>query len=374
VAQRGNIRTHLAGLGRALAEAAWDALCRIGDDLRDAASRGPREFFRRCGVLAARAGGWAAATALAFVLAGAVIAAHVAGGWSRGFLVFCLLFAAPIALVWLTPLGKRRGVATAWSVLVIIVIVIGGGGRSVGGAVRRRGDWFLGQRTDTTANLWRGAIGATGWMLEWFVVPPAMQSHTLPLAETPQFYGPWRDGEPPYEPEPVVLRWVHPLPVAQRTLPAFESRRFGAVRPQPRPWECELGHCGVDLAAPMGELVVAVADGVVERVERNAAAGGNAGRYVRVAHLDGTVVTRYIHLDTIRRELHPGRHVVAGELLGTVGRTGVRENFPHLHFGLSLRAADGSERYIDPEPFLRAWELGSAAPRAAMPPAMIAFN
>jgi hypothetical protein len=373
VAQRGTIRTHLAGLGRALAEAAWDAICAVADDVRDAASRGPREFFRRCGVLVARAGGWVAATALAFVLAGAVIAAHVAGGFSRGFLVFCLLFAAPIALVWLTPLGRRRGVATAWSLTLILLLVVAGG-RSVGGAVRRHGDWWLGQRTDTAAHVWRGAITGTGELLEWFTLPDAMQTHTLPLAEAPPFYGPWRDGETPYPPEPVVVRWVHPLPDGQRTLPSFESRRFGAVRPQPRPWECELGHCGVDLAAPMGELVVAVADGVIERVERNAAAGGNAGRYVRVAHCDGTVVTRYIHLDTIRRELHPGRHVSAGEPLGTVGRTGVVENFPHLHFGLSLRAADGSERYVDPEPFLRKWESSSDPPRGAMPPAMIALN
>jgi len=85
-------------------------------------------------------------------------------------------------------------------------------------------------------------------------------------------------------------------------------------------------------------------------------------------------VTRYIHLDTIRRELHPGRHVVAGEPLGTVGRTGVVENFPHLHFGLSLRGADGHERYVDPEPFLRAWELGADPARATLPPAMIALN
>jgi murein DD-endopeptidase MepM/ murein hydrolase activator NlpD len=373
MARRETICSHLAGLARAVGELAWDALAEGADRVRAAAARGPREFFRSAGVLAARIAGWAAATALAFVLAGALVAAHVANGFLRGSIVVLLLFAVPLALVYGTPLGRRRGVATAWSLTVALTLVVGGG-RHLGGTIRRHGDWFLGQRTDRAAVVWRGAIAGTGALLEWFTIPPEMLSHTLPLDEAPRFYGPWRSGETPYPPEPVQVRWVHPLGDGQRVLPSFESRRFGAVRPQPRPWECELGHCGVDLAAPMGELVVAVADGVVERVERNAAAGGNAGRYVRVAHLDGTVVTRYIHLDTIRRELHPGLHVVAGEPLGTVGRTGVVENFPHLHFGLSLRAADGSERYVDPEPFLRSWESRSDPPRGTLPPAMIALN
>jgi len=365
----GTVGSHFAALCRAIGEIVWDALARAWDDVCDAAALGPREFGRRAGRLAARLGGWAAATGLAFLLAGAVVAAHFAGGFTRTTLVILTLFAVPV-LVWLTPLRERRGLATGWSLFLVLALVAGGG-RSVGGAMRRHGDWFLGQRTDASASFWRGAIRGTGRLLEWFTPPEAMTSHELPLDEAPQFYGPWRDGETPYPPEPVEVHWFHPLAHGGRNLPAFESRRFGAIRPQPRPWECELGHCGVDLAAPQGEVVVAVADGVVERVERDAAAGRNAGRFVRIAHCDGTVVTRYIHLDTIRRELHPGRHVVAGEPLGTVGRTGVVENFPHLHFALSFRTA-GGERYVDPEPFLRLWELPSDPLRATLPPAMIA--
>ena len=120
--------------------------------------------------------------------------------------------------------------------------------------------------------------------------------------------------------------------------------------------------------------MVAVADGVVERVERDANAGGRAGRYVRVAHLDGSIVTRYIHLDRIVKELRPGRHVAAGELIGTVGRTGVAENFPHLHFGLSRRAGDGSERYLDPEPYLRLWDVRTDEPAHLIPSLIIAHR
>ena len=183
-----------------------------------------------------------------------------------------------------------------------------------------------------------------------------MASHELSPDETPRFYGPWRPHDAPYPPERTWVRWFHPLGGA-RALPLFESRRFGAARPQPRPAECELGHCGVDLAAPLGAPVFAIADGVVERVERDADEGGRAGRYVRLAHLDGSWVTRYIHLSTIRRDLKPGTRVAAGELLGAVGRTGVDENFPHLHFGLSRRSGATGEIYVDPEPLLRVWEL-----------------
>lgn len=352
----------------------WDALVRTAERIRAAAALGPRAFFRATAVLVARVGGYLLATALAFVLVTAMIAAHWPGSFARVCLAAISLVVVPLTLVRLPRLRERRGVMTAWSVLVVVALLLVGG-RSVGGAIRRHGDWFLRQRTDERAVITRAVIGGTGALLEWFDPPASMTSHELSPEAEARFFGPWRQGEAPYSHEPVWVRWYHPLALAshERTLPAFESRRFGAIRPQPRPWECELGHCGVDLAAPTGELVVAVADGVVERVERDAAAGERAGRYVRVSHCDGSVVTRYIHLDTIRKELRPGRRVVAGEPLGTVGRTGVVENFPHLHFGLSLREANGRERYVNPEPFLRLWELrGGSGPTLSLPPAMIA--
>ena len=349
----------------------WDALVSTAERIRAAAALGPRAFLRCTALLIARIGGYFLATALAFVLVTAMIAAHWPGGFARASLAAITLFIVPLTLIRLPFLRERRGVATAWSVLIVVALLLTGG-RDVGGAIRRHGDWFLRQRTDDRAALMRTVIGGTGMLLEWFNPPANMTSHELPPELEARYFGPWREGEAPYSHEPVWVRWYHPLANRERGLPAFESRRFGAIRPQPRPWECELGHCGVDLAAPTGELVVAVADGVVERVERNAAAGERAGRYVRLSHCDGSVVTRYIHLDTIRKELRPGRHIAAGEPIGTVGRTGVVENFPHLHFGLSLRETNGRERYVDPEPFLRLWELPGDAPMLSLPPAMIA--
>ena len=148
--------------------------------------------------------------------------------------------------------------------------------------------------------------------------------------------------------------WLHPLPGSRRTLPGNESQRFGAARPQPRPAECELGHCGVDLAGLRGAPVVAVFDGVVERVERDPVRGGRAGIYVIVAHGGNLVRSRYIHLDAVADGLAPGRLIRAGEPIGILGASGILHARPHLHFGLEVGG-----RYVDPEPYLRRWSVPS---------------
>ena len=66
-------------------------------------------------------------------------------------------------------------------------------------------------------------------------------------------------------------------------------------------------------------------------------AAPDAGRFIRIGHKDGTVVSRYIHLDSIRDDLREGAHVHGGELIGRLGRTGVEHSGAHLHFALSLR-------------------------------------
>jgi murein DD-endopeptidase MepM/ murein hydrolase activator NlpD len=105
-----------------------------------------------------------------------------------------------------------------------------------------------------------------------------------------------------------------------------------------------------------GEPVLAVHGGVVERVVRDD--NPNGGRYVRLLHKGGTVVTQYMHLDEVEQALRPGVHVRAGEVLGTVGETGVEHSGPHLHFTVATRAHENApEVYIDPEPLLTLWPL-----------------
>jgi len=157
-------------------------------------------------------------------------------------------------------------------------------------------------------------------------------------------------------------RWIHPLPGPERRMPIRSSRVFGASRHGDRPGECRSGHCGVDIGGEIwGEPVMAVHDGVVDRVKR--VDEGNGGMYVRIAHRDGTVFTQYFHLAAIPRDLGPGDRVRAGNIIGLVGDTGVKESNPHLHFTVSVKpGANAREIYMDPEPLIALWPLKT--PRA----------
>jgi murein DD-endopeptidase MepM/ murein hydrolase activator NlpD len=94
-------------------------------------------------------------------------------------------------------------------------------------------------------------------------------------------------------------------------------------------------HEGTDVFAPMGTPIVAPADAVVAAME-------TVDRFDGRLNLGGVTVTleqgrhRYYlaHLDTIQPELTIGDEVRAGDVVGTVGRTGnARGTPPHLHLG-----------------------------------------
>lgn len=104
-------------------------------------------------------------------------------------------------------------------------------------------------------------------------------------------------------------------------------------------------HYGVDLAAPTGTPVHAVADGSVEL----AAWKGGYGRYVEIRH-DDTYKSGYGHLSRIATGLRPGSTVKKGDIIGYVGSTGIATG-PHLHYVMYK-----DDVYIDP--------MSAAAPRS----------
>lgn len=99
-------------------------------------------------------------------------------------------------------------------------------------------------------------------------------------------------------------------------------------------------HEGLDIAAPIGTPVRAVAPGKVAFVGYVS----GYGRMVTIDHGNG-LVTRYAHLS--RANVSHGQTVVTGEVIGYVGDSGYATG-PHVHFEVRL---DGEAK--DPRKFLR---------------------
>ena len=83
-------------------------------------------------------------------------------------------------------------------------------------------------------------------------------------------------------------------------------------------------HRGIDIVADAGTPVLAAADGVISRAQRN----GDYGKMIDVSHGYG-YVTRYAHLGELL--MRTGQSVKRGDLIGRVGSTG-RSTGAHLHY------------------------------------------
>jgi murein DD-endopeptidase MepM/ murein hydrolase activator NlpD len=106
------------------------------------------------------------------------------------------------------------------------------------------------------------------------------------------------------------------------------------LHPVLRDWRA---HKGVDLPAPIGTNVRAVANGVVDYIGQQR----GYGNVVIVRH-DARHMTLYAHLHQFSDGLQPGSQVRQGESVGTVGQTGWATG-PHLHFEFHI---DG--QHVDP--------------------------
>ena len=99
-------------------------------------------------------------------------------------------------------------------------------------------------------------------------------------------------------------------------------------------------HKGVDIPARTGEPVIAVADGVVIKSEKQAA----YGNVIEINHGDG-VRTLYAH--NSKNLVSVGASVSKGDKIAEVGSTG-RSTGPHVHFQVFKNG-----RVVNPKPFLR---------------------
>ena len=102
-------------------------------------------------------------------------------------------------------------------------------------------------------------------------------------------------------------------------------------------------HKGIDIFAPKGTEVVAVADGIVSYIGDQ-----KLGGHCLWLTTENGASFYYAHLDRWAPGLYEGMEVQAGDLLGFVGNTGNAKYTPsHLHFGVNE-----SDEMVNPYPLL----------------------
>ncbi len=152
--------------------------------------------------------------------------------------------------------------------------------------------------------------------------------------------------------------WLAAAPGAdvERLLWPVEGGRFGRGFGYVRRTRPDLRHDGIDVGAPEGAVVRAVADGLVAYSDNGIRGFGNC---VVILHGNGWVSVYAHHY---RNTVQAGWRVQQGERIGFVGATGIARG-PHLHFELHHRGrAIDPRRYFDGMPH-------RSDPRAAVSPA-----
>ncbi|PKP02166.1 MAG: hypothetical protein CVU11_12740 [Bacteroidetes bacterium HGW-Bacteroidetes-6] len=110
-----------------------------------------------------------------------------------------------------------------------------------------------------------------------------------------------------------------PLPNGSYTLVSGFGKRIHPI------FKTARQHNGLDFAARAGTEVLAAGDGIVQQAPKNLAGYGNI---VFISHGNG-IYTLYAQL--LEARVQPGEKVLAGEVIGYVGSTGISIG-PHLHY------------------------------------------
>lgn len=87
-------------------------------------------------------------------------------------------------------------------------------------------------------------------------------------------------------------------------------------------------HSGIDLAAPQGTKVFSATAGTASAGYD----GSGAGNFIAI-QVDARTRILYCHLSSFR--VKPGQHVEPGQLIGTLGATGLATG-PHVHFEIDV--------------------------------------
>lgn len=96
-------------------------------------------------------------------------------------------------------------------------------------------------------------------------------------------------------------------------------------------------HDALDIPAPRGTRVLAVADGFVKKLFKSVPGGLTVYHFDRLERY----CYYYAHLDSYAPGLQEGQELLRGDLVGFVGTTGnASPDSPHLHFAIHLLGQD----------------------------------
>ncbi|MBW3603018.1 MAG: M23 family metallopeptidase [Actinobacteria bacterium] len=259
---------------------------------------------------------------------------------------------------------------SSWQVYVVALIAAAVVGAAAVLAVGRLPDEPVVVATDATATEPAAAQpppGATG-------APQPTTSTTAPGEATPAETSSPTPAAPPATPTPPAP--APPAPAQRYAFPVVGEADYGRDHHD---------YPATDIFAACGTPVVAPASGVIDElltddtwdpaVDDPATRGGLAWAVV------GDDGVRYYgsHMEALAHDLAVGARVEAGELLGTVGRSGNAATTPcHLHFGLSPPRGPGDwevrRGVVWPWPYLDAWRAGEHRSPAAEVAAWAAAN
>ncbi len=136
-------------------------------------------------------------------------------------------------------------------------------------------------------------------------------------------------------PENALFQFVWPVPDSHRVTSPFGPRPNLPVAGA-NPF-----HNAIDIGAPEGSDIVAVADGVVIYVgDGKAVASDSGGLQVWISHDNGRYITTYMHASKLIAK--QGQTVKAGDVIAEVGSTGASTG-NHLDFRIMYNGG-----YVDP--------------------------
>jgi murein DD-endopeptidase MepM/ murein hydrolase activator NlpD len=157
--------------------------------------------------------------------------------------------------------------------------------------------------------------------------PPNIGAPGAPMAPTPI------PQDAPGEPRPVLSPDVGDLAYLKLRrlalpVPEVDARRLRDDYADPRTGH---SHEALDILAPRGSAVVAVDDGVVQKLFTSVRGGLTVYQF----DPEGTYCYYYAHLDRYAPGLREGMTIKKGDRIGDVGTTGnAPPQTPHLHFAI----------------------------------------